>query len=70
MSWEDVEKILLANGFVLMRQKGSHMSYRIPGDDATASATVPRKRMIPVGTLQSIIRQSKLDRALFCVTDS
>jgi predicted RNA binding protein YcfA (HicA-like mRNA interferase family) len=65
MSGRDVRKILEEQGFVLVRQRGSHivMQRAIPG--STITAVVPDHAELRVGTLQSVIRQSQLPRTLF-----
>lgn len=63
LSSAEIVKILLANGFELVSQRGSHQKYRNASGD-TAIVPAGRKQM-PRGTAQSIIRQSGLDRKLF-----
>jgi len=63
LSSEEVIKILLANGFEFVSQRGSHRKYR-NGSGETVIVPAGRKEM-PRGTAQSIIRQSGLDRKLF-----
>ena len=58
--------ILLANGFVLTRQRGSHQIYR----NATVGVTVPvplhaGNHPIHIGTFMAIVKQSKLPKKLF-----
>jgi len=57
---------ILRNGFVKVRQRGSHvvMQRRI-GEDDSMSVVVPNHKELDRGTLSAIIRQSGLDRALF-----
>jgi len=60
---DEVIKILLANGFKYVSQRGSHRKYR---NDSGTTVIVPAgRKQMPVGTTQSIIRQSGLDRKLF-----
>jgi predicted RNA binding protein YcfA (HicA-like mRNA interferase family) len=55
-----IAKILLAHGFLLVSQKGSHQKYRKVGNP-TLTAIVPAARKeIPFGTFRSILRQSNL----------
>lgn len=62
-SSEEIVKILLANGFEFVSQRGSHQKYRnVSGDTAIVPAG---RKQIPRGTTQSIIRQSGLNRNLF-----
>jgi predicted RNA binding protein YcfA (HicA-like mRNA interferase family) len=58
-------RLLGAHGFQVVRQKGSHviMQKTVPG--STITVPVPNHREIRVGTLKSIVRQSKLATALF-----
>ena len=59
-----VQKILLKNGFVVKRQTGSHRVYF--NIDTSATVIVPfHSRDIPKGTLGSIIKQSKLSLGQF-----
>lgn len=60
-----IVKILLANGFVFISQKGSHAKYRKTGS-STLTVIVPagRKEM-PMGTFNSIVRQSGLTKEEF-----
>ncbi|HVU27856.1 MAG TPA: type II toxin-antitoxin system HicA family toxin [Verrucomicrobiae bacterium] len=65
LSGAAVCKILAGNGFVGVRQRGSHivMQKRLP--DTTITVPVPNHRELDRGTLRAIIRQSQLDRELF-----
>ncbi|MGB7958150.1 MAG: type II toxin-antitoxin system HicA family toxin [Minisyncoccia bacterium] len=65
LSSREVTVILLREGFVFISQKGSHAKYRKMGD-IVATVIVPmRKKEIPAGTLDSIIRQSRLPKKNF-----
>jgi len=55
-------KVLEANGFYFVSQKGSHRKFR--KDKRTVIVPHPKKE-IPIGTLRSIIRQSGLTRDNF-----
>jgi predicted RNA binding protein YcfA (HicA-like mRNA interferase family) len=57
--------ILSQNGFVQVRQKGSHIIMQRKVDNSTTTVPVPDHREIKIGTLQSIIRQSGLLKQLF-----
>ena len=65
LSGEAVCAILGDNGFARVRQRGSHvvMQKRVGG--STVTVPVPLHAELRTGTLQSIIRQSGLPRALF-----
>ena len=65
LSGRDVRAILEANGFVLARQRGSHMIMQKATDAGALTVPVPNSRVVPPGTLLSIIRQSGLPRSLF-----
>ena len=61
---QEVEKILLKNGFVLNVQHGSHRQYFNP--KTKAHVTVPfHSRDLAMGTLRSIVRQSLLPIDIF-----
>ncbi len=64
-SGAEVCDILRSQGFELVRQRGSHMVMQRRVGDTTITVPVPNHREIRVGTLQSIIRQSRLTKELF-----
>lgn len=65
LSGKEVSKILELNGFAQIRQRGSHIIMQKKEKDTTITVPVPDHFEIKRGTLQSIIRQSKLNRDLF-----
>lgn len=65
LSAKEVCKILELNGFQQVRQKGSHIIMQKKLNDSTITVPLPDHSEIKIGTLQSIIRQSKLNRDLF-----
>jgi predicted RNA binding protein YcfA (HicA-like mRNA interferase family) len=65
LSGRDVCKILAANGFLQVRQKGSHIIMQLKTSDSTITVPVPDHKEIKIGTLQSIIRQSGLAKGFF-----
>ena len=65
LSGRDVCKILASAGFVEVRQRGSHVVMQRRTAAGTTTVPVPDHREVRIGTLQSIIRQSGLSRALF-----
>lgn len=66
LSGRQVCAILERNGFVKVRQRGSHIvMQRNLGEDDSISVVVPNHKEIDRGTLSAIIRQSGLDRELF-----
>jgi len=65
LSGVDICDILAENGFVLRRQKGSHLVMQKEIEDSTITVVVPNHKEIKIGTLKSIIRQSGLNSSLF-----
>jgi len=66
LSGVEVCQILeLQHGFVRVRQRGSHIIMQQRTEGSTITVPVPNYDELRVGTLQSIIRQSGLPRALF-----
>lgn len=47
-------------GYVVVRQKGSHMRMRHPSDPSRLPLTVPDHRELKSGTLRAIIRDAGL----------
>lgn len=58
-------RLLAGHGFQVVRQKGSHIIMQKAVPASTVTVPVPNHREIRVGTLKSIIRQSKLAAGLF-----
>jgi predicted RNA binding protein YcfA (HicA-like mRNA interferase family) len=65
LSGVEVCKILEHKGFQQIRQSGSHIIMQKKTGDSTITIPVPNHKEIKIGTLQSIIRQSKLSRESF-----
>ncbi len=65
LSGQEVSKILAEHGFVLVRQRGSHMIMQKRTDESTVTVPIPNYTELRIGTLKSIIRQSGLPRQLF-----
>lgn len=65
LSGAEVCELLGANGFIVVRQRGSHriMQKRLQG--TTITVPVPLHNPLRRGTLLSIIRQCGLPKALF-----
>jgi len=61
----DVCKILQVNGFVQVRQRGSHIVMQLKTPDGTITVPFPDHKELRVGTLRSIIRQSNLPFSVF-----
>ncbi len=59
-------KILKENGFVLSRQKGSHMIWKDPKSGVIIPVPLHGKsKPILIGTLMAIIKQSKITKEKF-----
>ena len=71
LSSHQVIDILQKSDFVRIRQNGSHITMRREYFDAlgkpidSATVIVPDHREIAIGTLASIVRQSRLPREYF-----
>jgi predicted RNA binding protein YcfA (HicA-like mRNA interferase family) len=65
LSAHELCQILERQGFVRVRQRGSHIIMQKQTEDSTVTVPVPNYSEIRIGTLQSIIRQSGLPRSLF-----
>jgi len=65
LSGREVCNILTEHGFVQVRQRGSHIVMQKKVESSTITVPVPNHDELRIGTLQSIIRQSGLPRALF-----
>jgi predicted RNA binding protein YcfA (HicA-like mRNA interferase family) len=62
--WE-VCRILEEQGFVSVRQRGSHRIMQLKREGTTVTVPVPLHDPLMHGTLQSIVRQSGLPKSLF-----
>lgn len=65
LSGREVCKILKAEGFSEVRQRGSHVVMQKQSGNTTTTVPVPDHKELKSGTLLSIIRQSGLARSLF-----
>ncbi|HEY3352224.1 MAG TPA: type II toxin-antitoxin system HicA family toxin [Polyangia bacterium] len=65
LSGREVCAILAQHEFVEVRRRGSHVVMQKRVEGTTVTVPVPDHAELRVGTLQSIIRQSGLPRALF-----
>ncbi|MEA5569871.1 type II toxin-antitoxin system HicA family toxin [Calothrix sp. UHCC 0171] len=65
LSGREVCKILEQNGFIQVRQRGSHIIMQLQIEGSTVTVPVPDYDELKTGTLRSIIRQSGLSRILF-----
>lgn len=64
-SGAEVCRILEAHGFAQVRQRGSHIVMQKSSASGTITVPVPNHRVIRIGTLLSIIRQSGVPREVF-----
>jgi predicted RNA binding protein YcfA (HicA-like mRNA interferase family) len=58
-------KLFEKHGFCLVRIKGSHLIMQKKFEVGTITVPIPNHKEIKIGTLNSIIRQSKLPKELF-----
>ncbi|MBU1853723.1 MAG: type II toxin-antitoxin system HicA family toxin [Candidatus Omnitrophica bacterium] len=65
LSGKDVCKILSTYGFVEVRRRGSHIVMQRTESGSTTTVPIPDHRELRIGTLQSIIRQSGVQRSKF-----
>lgn len=65
MSGRDCVKALMKVGYVVDRQRGSHIILRRASPPPTRTVVVPDHREVDRGTLRSILRQAGLDADAF-----
>lgn len=65
LSGKDVCKLLSQYGFNEVRQKGSHIIMQKKTGESIITIPLPNHPELKIGTLQSIIRQSKLSKEIF-----
>jgi len=65
LSGKEVCSILARHGFEEVRRRGSHIVMQKKLPQGTLTVPVPSHDTIRFGTLQSIIRQSRLNRSEF-----
>jgi len=65
LSGREACRILAAHGFAEVRRKGSHIVMQKKQAGSSITVPVPDHAELRLGTLQSIIRQSGLERNLF-----
>lgn len=66
LSGQQVRKILEANGFTYVRQRGSHMvMQRRDLEGITVTVVVPKHAELKLGTLAGIASQCGLPRSVF-----
>lgn len=65
LSGKRVCRILEKYGFAQVRQRGSHIVMQKKLENSTLTVPVPNHSEIRIGTLQSIIRQSRITKSAF-----
>lgn len=65
LSVQEICEILSSHGFEIVRQRGSHIVMQKKSGISTITVPVPNHKEIKIGTLKSIIRQSKLPSSEF-----
>ena len=64
-SSNDILIVLLKHGFIFVSQKGSHIKYRKTGSPTLTVIIPADRKQIPIGTFNSILRQSGLAKEDF-----
>lgn len=64
-SGQEVIRILQKLGFVVARQKGSHVVLRRELPDKAVGTVVPQHKELAVGTLRGILRQAGVEPGEF-----
>jgi len=61
LKYKDVLRLLRSQGFVQLRQEGSHVAFR---GQQNQIVIVPQhgNKIIPLGTVLSLLRQAKIDK--------
>lgn len=65
LSGREARRILEQPGFIEVRRRGSHIVMQKRQENSTITVPIPDHAELRIGTLQSIVRQSGLPRALF-----
>ncbi|OGK91072.1 MAG: hypothetical protein A2X51_13775 [Candidatus Rokubacteria bacterium GWC2_70_24] len=65
LSGREVRRVLERHGFSEVRRRGSHVVMQRRTPQGTVTVPVPDHRELAVGTLVSIIRQSRVPREEF-----
>ena len=62
MKYRDAVRLIEKNGWVLVRTRGAHQQYRHPTKPGTVTIPAGGKlnRDVPIGTMNSILRQAGL----------
>jgi predicted RNA binding protein YcfA (HicA-like mRNA interferase family) len=65
LSAKEIISILKKEGFVITRQKGSHIALHKKTSEGIKLVVVPNKRNIPRGTLRDILHKAGISRERF-----
>ncbi|HHE38455.1 MAG TPA: addiction module toxin, HicA family [Candidatus Cloacimonetes bacterium] len=65
LSGQEVCLILMKHGFLEVRRRGSHIIMQKKTAQSTITVPVPAHKELRLGTLLSIIRQSRIGRSVF-----
>ncbi len=65
ISGREIIKILCRNGFVVVRQRGSHVRLEKNTPEGTMKLTVPMHSTLKKGTLHQVIKASGLPKEYF-----
>jgi predicted RNA binding protein YcfA (HicA-like mRNA interferase family) len=60
LSFREIRRRLLAAGFTVVGQKGSHVKFGKQTPQGFITTTVPRHDVVGIGTLRSVLRQACL----------
>ncbi len=62
ISGRDLVKLLRKKGFVVTRQKGSHIRLEKNTEEGTTKITVPDHKVLKKGTLNRLLKDAGLER--------
>ena len=60
LSFRKIRRRLLAAGFEIVGQRGSHVKFGKRTPEGFVTTTVPRHNVVAIGTLRSALRQAGL----------
>jgi predicted RNA binding protein YcfA (HicA-like mRNA interferase family) len=62
---KEIIRILERLGFIVIRQKGSHVVLKKFNDSGAVGCTVPLHDIVAVGTLAGLLKQAKISHSEF-----
>ncbi len=62
MKFKELLRILEKDGWYPVRQKGSHVQFHHPGKSGTVTVAGKPNKDVPMGTLNNILKQAKLNK--------